>query len=62
MVQGPLHAECQEFHRICIQDEVFTPKIDAKASAPIPHTLCCELAISRMKRGGVDVIMASCIL
>ena len=26
MVWGPLHGECQEFHEICIQDKVVTPK------------------------------------
>ena len=25
------------------------------------HTPCCELVITRMKRGGVEVIVASCI-
>ena len=52
MVLGPLWGEHQEFHSVCIQDEVVTPKINAQASAPIPHPLCCELAISRTKRGG----------
>ena len=61
MVWGPLHGECQEFHGICIQDEVIIPKINAWASAPIPHTLSCELAISRMKRVGVEAIMVGCI-
>ena len=37
MVWGPLHEECKEFHGICIQDELVTPKIDAQANAPIPH-------------------------
>ena len=59
MVWDPLHGECQEFHGICIQDQMVTPKIDAQASALIPHALCCDLAISRMKRGGVKVIAAS---
>ena len=36
MVWGPLHGEHQEFHGICIQDEVATLKIDAQASAHIP--------------------------
>ena len=61
MVQGPLHGEFQEFHGICIQDEVVTQKLNAWASVPIPHPLCCELAISRIKRGGVEVIVAGCI-
>ena len=33
-------------------------KIDAWASTPIPYPLYCELTISRMKRGGVEVIRA----
>ena len=37
MVRGPLCGECQEFHGICIEDEVVTPKIDAWASTPIPY-------------------------
>ena len=59
MVWGPLHGEHQKFFGICIQDDVVTSKIDAWASTPIPHPLCCELAIYRMKRGGVAVIVAS---
>ena len=35
-----------------------TPKIDAWANAPISHPPCCELAISRTKKGGVEVIVA----
>ena len=46
---------------ICSKDELVTPKTNAWASTPIPHPWCCELAISRMKRGGVEVIMPSCI-
>ena len=59
MAWGTLHGECQEFHGICIQDEVVTPKIDAWTSTPVPHPPFCELAISRIKRGGFEVIMAS---
>ena len=59
MVWGPLHGEHQELHGICIHDKLIILKINAWASAPIPHPLCCELAISRMKRGGVEVIVAS---
>ena len=53
VVWGPLHGECQECHGICIQDEVVTLKIDAWASAPFPYPMYYELAMSRMKRGGV---------
>ena len=58
MLWGPLHGEHQEFHGICIQDEVVTPKINAQASVPVPHPQFCELAISRMKKDGVEVIVA----
>ena len=60
MVWGTFHGECQEFHGICTQHEVVAPKVDAWTSAPIPHPLCCELAIYRMKRGGVEVIRDGC--
>ena len=36
-----------------------TPKIDAWASAPISQPPCCELAVSRMKRGGAEEVMVS---
>ena len=59
MVWDPLHGECQEFHGIYIQDEVVAPKIDAWASASISHPPCFEVANSRPKRGGVEVITVS---
>ena len=59
MAWGPLVGECQVFHGICIQDGIITPKIDAWASTPISHPLCCELAVSRMKRGGIEEVMVS---
>ena len=57
----PLHGEHQDFHSICIKDEVVAPKINAQASTPVLHTPSCELAFSRMKRGGVEVITARCV-
>ena len=36
-----------------------TPKIDAQANAPVLNPPCCKLAISRMKRGGVEEVVAS---
>ena len=60
MAWGPLHGECQEFHGICVQDGIVTPKIEAKASTPVSHPLCCELAVSRI-RGGVEEVMVSCV-
>ena len=59
MVWGPLHMKHQAFHGICVQDEVVTAKINAQASTPVPHPLGCEIAISRLKIDGVEVIMAS---
>ena len=53
MAWGPLHGKCQEFHGICIQDRMVTPKINAWTSTSISHPPCCELVISRMNRGGV---------
>ena len=57
-VWGPLYGKCHEVCGICIQDEVVTQNIGQNTHSIPP---CCELAISRMKRGGVDVIMAGCI-
>ena len=59
MAWGPLHGKHQEFHSICIQERMVTPKIDAWASTTISHPLLCGLAVSRMKRDGVEVIMTS---
>ena len=56
---GPLVWEMLEFHGICIQEGIVTPRINAWASAPISHTPCWKLAISRMKRGGVEKVMVS---
>ena len=33
------------------------PKNDALASAPVSHPPCCELAVSRKKKGGVEEVM-----
>ena len=59
LVWDPLHGEHQEFysHNISVQDEKITPKIDAQSSTPVSHPQSYELAICRMKRGGVEVIM-----
>ena len=62
MAWGPLHGECQEFHGICIQDRMITPKFDSLVSAPISHPPCCEVAIPRMKRGGIEEVMVSNVL
>ena len=49
------------FLGISVPDRMTIPKIDAWASAPISHTPCFELAISRQKRGGIKEVMVSCI-
>ena len=59
MVWGPLCGECKEFHGIHIQDKLVAPNVDAQASAPFSNPLCFELVISRMKRAGIEVIVAS---
>ena len=56
---GPLHGEHQEFHGIYIQDGIVTPKINAGDSTPISHTPCCEIAVSRIKRGRVEEVVVS---
>ena len=61
MAQGPLHGKCQELHGICVQDGIVTTKIDAWASVPVSHPLYCELAVAKMKRGGVEEVVASCV-
>ena len=55
---GSLCRGCQEFHGISVHDEKVTPNINAWASIPISCPQSYELAIFRMKRGGVDVIIA----
>ena len=57
MAWGPLDGECQEFHSICVQDGIVTPKINTWNSTPISHPLCCELAVSGMKRGGIGEVV-----
>ena len=50
--------DARSSHSISVQDEIVTPKFDAWASAPISHPQSYELAISSLKRGGVEVIVA----
>ena len=49
-------------HDISVEDKMVTPKINAWANAPISCPQSYELAISSMKRGGVEVIVAGHIL
>ena len=62
MAQGPLCGGARRSHGISVEGEMVTKKIDAWASAPISCPQCYELAISRMKRSGVEFIVASHIL
>ena len=48
----------RSFLSICIQDGMAIPKIDAWASVSIFYPQF-ELAVSRMKRGGIEEIMIS---
>ena len=46
---------------IIVKDELVTQKFMCGLALPFP-TPCYKLAISRMKRDGVEFIMASCII
>ena len=50
--------DARSSHSIYVQGEISTPKIGAQASAPISYCQSYELAISRLKRGGIEVITA----
>ena len=56
MVQGPLHEDARSSHSINVEGEVVTPKINVWASSPVSCPQSYELAISRMKRGGVELL------
>ena len=63
MVRVPCMRDTGNFHGISIQDEKIIPKIAGLAITPIPAPpQRYELAISRIKRGGVEFIMAGHIL
>ena len=63
MVQGPIACgDARSSHSISVKDKSVAQNINAWASAPIPALQSYELAISRTKRGGVEFIMAGCIL
>ena len=51
----------RSFLSICVLDERIIPKINAQASTPISYPPCFELAISRMKRDGIEEIVIGCI-
>ena len=47
---------------ISVEDESVIPKSMHKLALPFPTPQGYELTISRMKRGGVEVLVAHCIL
>ena len=49
-------------HSISVEEESVTQKMMHGLVLPFTTPQSCELAISRTKRGGVEFIMASCIL
>ena len=57
LVGVPCMGDARSSQGISVQGEISTPEINAQASAPISHPQSYELAISRLKRGGVEVIM-----
>ena len=61
MVGVPNIGNARGFLDISVQDGITIPKIDAWAYASISHTPCFELVTSRLKRGGIEEIMVSCI-
>ena len=54
--------DARNSHGISVQDESVTQKLMHGLTHHFPTPESYELAISRMKRGGVEFIMASCIL
>ena len=62
MAQGPMHGDARCSHNISVEGKGVTPKIDAWTSTPISCPQSYEIAVSRMKRGGVGFIVASHIL
>ena len=59
MAQGPLYGDARSSHGISVDGGGVTPKIDVQSSTPISCPQRFELAISRMKRGGVEFVIAS---
>ena len=62
MVQGPLCGDARSSHGISVEDKMVGQKIDALASTPVSCPQSYELAISRIKRGGIEFITTSPIL
>ena len=54
--------DARNSHSINVEDESVIQKSMHRLALPLPNPHSCELAICRMKRGGVEFIMAGCIL
>ena len=59
--QGPLHEDAMSSHGIHVEDKRVMPKVDVWSSTPVSCLQSFELEISKMKRGGVEFVIASCI-
>ena len=59
LVGVPSMGDSRNSHSISVQDKIVTPKINVQDSAPISHPQGYELAISRLKTGWAEVIVAS---
>ena len=53
-VLGPLHGDARSSYSISVADEGVPPKINVQASTPVSKPQSYEVAISSMKRGGVE--------
>ena len=62
MAQGPFCGDTWNCHGISVEGEMVTQKIDEWATTPVLCPKRYAFAISRMKRGGVEFIIPSCIL
>ena len=62
IVQGPLHGDARSSHSISVKDKMVAQKSMHSLVLPFHITQSYKLAISRMKRGGIEFIVAGCIL
>ena len=58
MAQDPIHWDARSSHGISVEGKGVAQKINAWTCTPISCPQSFELAISRMKRGGVEFIIA----
>ena len=63
MVQDPIAwGDARISHSISVEDESVIQKSMHRLAFPRPTPQSYELAISRIKRSGIEFIMAGCIL